>query len=107
MASLNRDDVRIQVKINKDTPIGKFNDAMYFTKDQFDALTNQEVNDKAQERVQNWRDAVRDARQNARQATKAERIAEREARREAAIAEQEALDQLDIEIARMPDDPPA
>ena len=66
MASLNDPDVRIQVLIKKDTKHGQFNDALYFTKAEYDALTNREVKDMAAARKDAWVAAVDDASSNPR-----------------------------------------
>jgi hypothetical protein len=98
MASLNDPDVRIQVLINKDTNQGRFNDAMYFTADEYNALSNQQVKDMANARKDAWVRAVKDARDNPRRITKAEKIAARE-------AQAEQLAALDADIAVTPEDP--
>lgn len=98
MANLNDPDVRIQFLIKKDTKHGQFNDALYFTKAEYDALTNQEVNDMAVARKNAWVAAVDDARTNPRRVTKAEKLA----------AKQQMADQLaslEADILATPDDP--
>lgn len=97
MASLNNPDVRILVLINKETNFGRFHDALRFTKDEFDALTNAEVRDMAIARKDAWVQSIKDARANARKATKAELLAARQ-------AQAEQLAALDAEIAVTPED---
>lgn len=98
MASLNDPDVRIQVLINKDTNQGRFNDAMYFTADEYNALSNQQVKDMANARKDAWVRAVKDAAKNARVITKAEKLAFK-----AQLDQQLAT--LTADIAATPDDP--
>ncbi len=98
MASLNDPDVRILVLIRKDTNFGQFHDALRFTVEEHQALTNAEVRDMAISRKDAWVQAIKDARDNPRQITKAEKIAARQ-------AQAEQLAALDAEIAVTPDDP--
>jgi len=100
MASLNDPDVRILFLIRKETNFGLFHDALRFTKDEYDALTNAQVRDMAIARKDAWVRAIKDARDNQRIITKAEKIAAREA-----LAEQLAA--ADAEIAATPEDPVA
>lgn len=97
MANLNDPDVRIQVLIRKDTNQGQFNDALYFTAAEFNALTNADVRALADARKDAWVQAMRDAKQSPRRVTKAEKIAAREA-----LARQ--LDAADADIAATPED---
>lgn len=97
MASLSDPDVRILVLIHKDTNFGVFNDALRFTRDEYDALTNAQVRELANARKDAWVQTVKDARDNPRHITKAEKIASREV-----IAAQ--LLQIDADIAATPDD---
>ena len=105
MANLSRPEASVRWKFSYDTNQGRFNDALYFTGDQYQALTVGEILEMQRVRRDAWLEALRQARINARAATKAERIAERAARQEAWQAEQEAIAALDAEIAAMPDDP--
>lgn len=98
MASLNDPDVRILVLIRKDTNFGQFHDALRFTLDEFQALTNAEVKAMAIARKDAWVQSVKDARDNPRRITKAEKIAARQ-------AQAEQLAALDAEIAVTPEDP--
>lgn len=86
MASLNNPNVFIQVRIDRETNIGRFQDAMYFTAAEYQALTNQQVIDLAIARAQAWRDAVLAARSDPpRTPTREERLA-RKAELEAELA---------------------
>lgn len=97
MASLNDPDVRILVLIRKDTNFGQFHDALRFTMDEYQALTNQQVKDMAVARKDAWVRAVKDAAKNQRIITKAEKIATR-------AVQAEQLAALDADIAVTPDD---
>jgi len=97
MASLNDPDVRIQVLIRKDTPHGSFSDALYFTRAEFDALSNQAVRDMANARKDAWVQAVKDA---SRAVLVAERRVDKVARREQMAAD---LAALDAEIEQTPE----
>lgn len=98
MASLNDPDVRILVRISKDTNQGRFDDALIFTKDEYDALTNQQVKDLATARKDAWLEMMREAKRNPRRITKAEKIAAKEALAATVV-------QMEEEIANTPDDP--
>lgn len=98
MANLNDPDVRIQVLIRKDTSQGQFTDAMYFSKAEFDALSNADVRAMAEARKDAWVQAVKDASKAVRVA---ERKADKQARREQIAAD---LAALDADIAATPDD---
>lgn len=98
MASLNNPDVRIQVMIRKKTQHGQFSDAMYFSKEEYDALTNQEVRALAEARKDAWVQAVKDASKAVRVA---ERKADKQARRNQIAAD---LAALEADIAATPED---
>ena len=57
VTKLKGDDI-IQIKIRRETPDGVFNDAIYMTKDEREALTDEQIQDMKQARVQAWRDSV-------------------------------------------------
>lgn len=61
MASLKQNNVRIQVLISEDTELGKFNDALYFTPSEFEALTDEQVAQTKASRAQAWVDSVKEA----------------------------------------------
>lgn len=98
MASLNDPDVRILVLIRKDTNFGQFHDALRFTLDEYQGLTNAQVKNMATARKDAWVQAVKDARDKPRRVTKAEKIASRQ-------SQAEQLAALDADIAETPDDP--
>ena len=100
MANLNDPDVRILVLIDKETNFGRFHDALRFTLDEYQALTNAQVRDMAVARKDAWVQSIKDARANARKATKAELLAARQ-------TQAEQLAALDAEIAATPEDPVA
>ncbi len=47
-------ETRIQVLIQEETPYGQFNDALYFTQEEFATKTNAEIESAIQERVDNF-----------------------------------------------------
>lgn len=47
-------EVRIQVIFRKDTPHGTYQDALWFTKEEYDKVTQEEIDIKKQERIDNW-----------------------------------------------------
>ena len=55
MANLNGPNVRVQVLIRE----GDYNDALYFTVDEYEKLTDQEVENAAKKRVADWVEFVR------------------------------------------------
>lgn len=55
-------DVRIQVLIDIQTSEGRFRDALYFSKSEFDALSNAQVSQMKADRITAWVNAVRAAR---------------------------------------------
>lgn len=44
----------IQVRISENTEIGQFNDAIYYTEDEFNKLSEDDINVSIKERVDNW-----------------------------------------------------
>lgn len=61
MANLHQDNVRIQVLISTDTPQGRFNDALYFSKEEFDALSEDALDAIKTQRVNSWVSSVQEA----------------------------------------------
>lgn len=47
-------DIQIQVRINEDTPIGRFNDCLYFSPSEFSRLTQEQLDVAIVSRVGNW-----------------------------------------------------
>lgn len=56
---INDPNVRIQYLVTKKTDIGEFRDAIYFSPDEFAAMTKDEVEAKADTRVNNWVESVK------------------------------------------------
>lgn len=56
MADLNAPNVYIQVRITEETSKGTFNDALYFSPDEYAGLKDQQVADARQSRIDNWLD---------------------------------------------------
>lgn len=52
----NRPDVRVQVGIND--PVEKFNSAIYYTCDEFEALTSREIDEEKERRIQKHKDFI-------------------------------------------------
>lgn len=102
MALLTRPEVSIRWVFSYDTQQGKFNDALYFTPTEYQALTVGEILTMQQERRDAWLEALRLARVNARAATKAELQAERQARADQLAIEQAQLAELDATIQARP-----
>jgi len=44
----------IQIRIKEDTKHGQFRDALYFTEEEYDKLSEQDLQAKIDERVNNW-----------------------------------------------------
>ena len=61
MANLNQPDVRVQVLINKDTAQGQFQDAVYFSKEEFDALDESALTALKEKRASDWVASVESA----------------------------------------------
>lgn len=61
MAILNQDNVRVQYLISKDTEIGKFNDALYFTAQEFTLLPEPALQAMVDERANAWVASVKEA----------------------------------------------
>jgi hypothetical protein len=64
----------IAVRIQKDTNHGQFNDCMYFTPAEYNALTKQQIRDMATARKNDWVDAVQYAINHPYTPTKADKI---------------------------------
>lgn len=54
MADLNQPNVKIQYRIKENTKNGEFNDAIYYTKEEFEALDQSVVDAQVALRVTNW-----------------------------------------------------
>ena len=54
MADINQDNVRIQVLVTEDTEFGPFQDALYFTPEEFEDLSEKALTDLKTERVEKW-----------------------------------------------------
>ena len=50
---------RIQVRIKVQTDVGEFNDALYFSKEEYEALTQSEIEIMKQARVDAWVNSVK------------------------------------------------
>lgn len=53
--------IRIQVLIKEDTKFGEYNDSLYFSKDEYYSLTDDEITKQVFQRVFNWVDAIENA----------------------------------------------
>ena len=79
MADLNAPNVRVQVLVKAKTKHGKFTDAIYYSKSQYDAMSEAAVTAAKDARIAAWVAAVDYARANpAPPPTRADRIAERD-----------------------------
>lgn len=76
MASLKT--ARIQVLISEPTPEGQFNDALYFSVDEFENLSDEEVEVLKQERVNAWLALQDEARKPRPDPTEAELVERKE-----------------------------
>lgn len=47
---------KIQINIDEETKYGKFSDSMYFTEEEFNELSEKEVNSRIEERLIKWID---------------------------------------------------
>jgi hypothetical protein len=94
MASLNNEEVRIQVLINKDTEQGRFQDAVYFSKAEFEALSDSELENIKNQRANNWVNSVKAA-------SKVERVVSKEDLEAEKASLLEALSEVDAEIAEV------
>ena len=54
MANLNQENIDIRVKIREETEKGQFNSALYYTVDEFEALTEKQLTDAKKDRVDAW-----------------------------------------------------
>lgn len=61
MAILNQENVRVQYFISKDTEIGQFNDALYFTAQEFTLLSEQKLQEMVDARANAWVASVKEA----------------------------------------------
>lgn len=61
MANIYQDGVRIQVLISEDTEIGRFQDSLYFSKAEFDELSDGALLAQKKDRKDKWVKAVKDA----------------------------------------------
>jgi len=61
MANINQEGVRVQVLITEETEKGRFQDALYFSKAEFDSLTEEELLAKKKDRKDKWVKSVKDA----------------------------------------------
>jgi hypothetical protein len=48
------DDIKVRIRFEEDTPHGKYTDALYFTIDEYNIITQSEIATMKQERVDNW-----------------------------------------------------
>lgn len=62
MANLNQPGVRVQVMIEEDTEEGFLRDAIYYSPEEFDALTETQLKKAKKDRKDNWVNACREAR---------------------------------------------
>ena len=95
MALLTRPEVDVRWRFSYDTKQGRFQDALYFTVDQYRDLALADILAMQQARRDAWLEALRQARINARQATRAELQAQREQL-------QAQIDAVDAEILVTP-----
>lgn len=100
VTKLKGDDI-IQIKIQRDTPDGVFNDAIYMTKDEREALTDEQIQDLKQARVQAWRAAVQAAK-NRPAPTKQDLKDEKDALLEQKALIQARIDELTALIQALP-----
>lgn len=95
MALLSRPEVDIRWRFSYATLQGVFNDALYFTPDEYQNLIVGDILAMQRDRRDAWLEALRQARINARAATRAELQAQR-------VQLQKQLDDLDAEILITP-----
>lgn len=60
MANLNNN-TKIQVLISEQTELGVFNDAMYFSPDEYIALSDEKLESLKKQRVTNWVNSVKES----------------------------------------------
>jgi len=53
--------IRIQVLIKENTKYGEYNDALYFTQDEYYSLTEDDITKQIFQRVFNWADSIENA----------------------------------------------
>lgn len=54
MANLNQPNVFIQVRVKEDTSEGTYQDSLYFSPSEFEAMTDKDVDSAIQSRVDAW-----------------------------------------------------
>ena len=54
MADLNQPNVRVQYLIKQETDKGQFNDAIYYSKAEFESVKQSDLETQVTERVNNW-----------------------------------------------------
>ena len=54
MSNFDEVTTQIQIKFRRVTPYGEFQDAIYLTKEEYDALTHQDIEGMKQSRVDSW-----------------------------------------------------
>lgn len=62
MADLNQPNIFIQVRIKEHTEAGEFNSAIYYTPEEFEQLTNEQVATQKQTVARQWSDFVKEER---------------------------------------------
>jgi hypothetical protein len=50
----SKEKVRVQVQFSEDTEVGKYNDALYFTQEEYEQLTQKQIDAIKKQRVDNW-----------------------------------------------------
>ena len=100
VTKLKGDDI-IQIKIRRETPDGVFNDAIYMTKDEREALTDEQIQDMKQARVQAWRASIKAAKSRPAP-TKQDLRDEKDALIEQKALIQARIDELTALIQAMP-----
>lgn len=54
MANLNQKNIFIQIRIKEQTEIGEFNDSLYYTQEEFNNLSEMELQNAIKIRVDKW-----------------------------------------------------
>lgn len=93
MASFN-EDVCVQVRISRDTPQGRFQDAIYLPIAEFEAMKDEDIEALKDERVAGWLSAVEAAKQRPIEKPTRAELEEAKARALAEVAE------IDDKLAR-------
>ena len=100
MADLKQDGVFIQVRIEEQTERGVFNDSLYFSLDEFDALKNEDLVNMKTERFQNWLTGVQDeSNKPLVELTEEELIKAKEALQEQKSCIEENIADIDLKIS--------